>query len=292
MNNDHKHIQSDEQSLASSNYSGISWVGMSKIQSFIVDDGRQIPAELDLFVNLLPGHRGIHMSRLYQLQMESILGKKVTAPQLRDVLIESIVSQEGIATQARARISYQSLLNTKSLKSNIDGFRSYPVEIKAEADKNGFTRLVTQFTVTYSSTCPQSAKLSKEFFKDRKLSPEELQQWYRSEQIYPATPHAQRSHMVVELVVKPGSELHIPEWIRQVENCLQTNVQTAVKKADEMEFARLNAVNTMFCEDAVRKVAHFLDLNSSLCGYRLTADHLESLHPHNATSQIEKNFLL
>jgi GTP cyclohydrolase IB len=292
MKNDHKDIKSDEQSLAHSHYTGISWVGMSKIQSFIFDDSYQVPVELDLFVNLLPGHRGIHMSRLYQLQMDFILGKKVTALQLQDVLIKCIVSQEGIATQARARICYQTLLNTKSLKSNIEGFRSYPVEINAEADKNGFLRLVAQFTITYSSTCPQSAKLSKEFFKDKNLSPAELQQWYGSEQIYPATPHAQRSHMVVELVIKAESELHISKWIRGVENCLQTNVQTAVKKADEMEFARLNAANTMFCEDAVRKVAAFLDLNSGIAGYRLTADHLESLHPHNATSQIVKNFLL
>ena len=64
---------------------------------------------------------------------------------------------------------------------------------------------------------------------------------------------------------------------------------TAVKKADEMEFARLNAANTMFCEDAARKVAAFLDEYSSIQSYKLTADHLESLHPHNATSQIIKN---
>jgi len=292
MKNDHKNIKSDEQSLAHTNYTGISWVGMSKIQSYIVEDNRQIPAELDLFVNLLSGHRGIHMSRLYQLQMDSILGKKVTAQQLQSVLAQSITSQEGIATQAKLKLSYQTLLSTKSLKSNIEGFRSYPVEITAEADKNGLFKLIAKIVVTYSSTCPQSAKLSKEFFKDNHLTQEELQQWYESEQIFPATPHAQRSHMTVELGLKQGSELSIPGWIQQIENCLQTPVQTAVKKADEMEFARLNASNTMFCEDAVRKVATFLDLDSRIEGYRLTADHLESLHPHNATSQIIKNLLL
>lgn len=290
MKNDSHNIKSDEQSLANSHYAGISWVGMSKIQSFIVDNDRQVPVELDLFVNLLPGHRGIHMSRLYQLQMDSVLGKKVTAQQLQNVLIQSIVSQEGISTGARLKMSYQSLLSTKSLKSNIEGFRSYPVEITAEADKNGSFKLITKFVVTYSSTCPQSAKLSKEFFKDKQLTPSELQQWYESDQIYPATPHAQRSHMTVELAVKPGSELSISEWIQQIEHCLQTPVQTAVKKADEMEFARLNAAHTMFCEDAVRKVATFLDLNGNIDGYKLTADHLESLHPHNATSQIIRNY--
>jgi GTP cyclohydrolase I len=292
MKNDQHDIKSDEQSLADSHYTGISWVGMSKIQSFIIEEDRQVPAELDLFVNLLAGHRGIHMSRLYQLQMESLLGKKITALQIKDILMRSIVSQDGISTQARMKISYQSLLDTKSLKSNMNGFRSYPVEINAEVDGKGEFRLTTKFILTYSSTCPQSAKLSKEFFKDNHLTPVELQQWYESEQIFPATPHAQRSHMTIELVVKEDSALNISDWIQQIESCLQTNVQTAVKKADEMEFARLNAAHTMFCEDAVRKVAHFLDSNSSLSGYRLTADHLESLHPHNATSQLIKNYLL
>ena len=292
MKNNKQDIKSDEQSLIHSKYSGINWVGMSKIQSFIVDGDHQVPMELDLFVNLKPGYRGIHMSRLYQLQMKSILGKKVSAQQLQDVLIQAIVSQEGLSTQAKIRMKYQTLIHTKSLKSGLEGFRSYPVEITAESDQKKITKLMMQFIVTYSSTCPQSAKLSKEYFKDQKLGPTELQQWYESEQIFPATPHAQRSTMTVELGIHPGAEFETSKWIEKIESCLETPVQTAVKKADEMEFARLNAANTMFCEDAVRKVAAFLDLDSSIQSFRLTADHLESLHPHNATSQISKNELL
>lgn len=292
MKNYNKDIQSDEQSLAHSHYTGISWVGMSKIQTFVVDENSQIPAELDLFVNLLPGHRGIHMSRLYQLQMDIILGKKITRDQFHELLTQSISSQEGLATHARSLLRFQTLLKTKSLKSNQNGFRSYPIEVTAEADQHGAFKLAVKMTITYSSTCPQSAKLSKEFFKDRQLTSTELQQWYESDLIYPTTPHAQRSHMVVELLLTPQSEIRITEWIQSIENCLQTAVQTAVKKADEMEFARLNAANTMFCEDAVRKVAEFLDSKSSVEGYKLTADHMESLHPHNATSQIIRNFSL
>ena len=289
MKNDKQDIKSDEQSLIHSNYSGINWVGMSKIQSFITEGAHQIPMELDLFVDLRSGYRGIHMSRLYQLQMKSILGKKVSAHQLKDVLIQAIISQEGLSSQAKIKMKYQTLLYTKSLKSGIEGFRSYPVEITAVADQKNLIQLQIQFVVTYSSTCPQSAKLSKEYFKDQKLSPTELQQWYDSEQIYPATPHAQRSMMTVELRLDPNEEFEISKWIEKIEFCLETPVQTAVKKVDEMEFARLNAANTMFCEDAARKVAAFLDEYSSIQSYKLTADHLESLHPHNATSQIIKN---
>ncbi len=290
MKNDLQDIKSDEQSLLNTQYSGINWVGMSKIQSFIEDDGRHIPVELDLYVNLLPGHRGIHMSRLYQMQMDFILGRKISSQALKGFLLNSIISQDGISNQARLKIVYSHLRMTKSLKSGSDGFRNYPLAIQAEAHKDGSFKMRLQFILTYSSTCPQSSKLAKEYFKNQQLTGSDLEAWYRSDQIFPATPHAQRSHMTVEVVLNADSDLNISQWIEQIEKCLQTPVQTAVKKADEMEFARLNGENPLFCEDAVRKVAQLLDSNLSFTGYQISADHLESLHPHNASSQISKNF--
>ena len=43
-----------------------------------------------------------------------------------------------------------------------------------------------------------------------------------------------------------------------MEAALGTPVQTAVKREDEQAFARLNAANLMFCEDAARRVAAVL----------------------------------
>lgn len=283
-------INSDEQAAVHDGYREINWVGMSKIQSCIMDQGQMIPAELDMHVSLRSGYRGIHMSRLYELQMNEFSGQMLTVQQLDHMIKQSIISQEGIAERARMRIRFHSLVRTRSLKTDTQGFRSYPVQIVVSGDGQGLNQIITKFEILYSSTCPQSAKLSKEYFKQSFSTPEDLQRWYDSTDVYPATPHAQRSRMTVEIVTLKDQDFQILNWIQQIEDVLKTTVQTTVKKADEMEFARLNAENTMFCEDAVRKIADFLDFNKVMSGYRLTAEHFESLHSHDATSQISKNF--
>lgn len=281
-------IKSDEQSLTHQDYTAINWVGMSKIQSCIVDQDRLVPMELDIQVDLRSGQRGIHMSRLYALQMNELMGKSLTQSRLQAFMTQAVTSQDEASRQARMTMRYQSLLKTKSLKSETEGFRSYPIEISIEGNREGFKKVVTKFVLLYSSTCPQSAKLSKESFKEMISNQDTLMQWYNSNEIYPATPHAQRSEMTVELLT--SEIIHVPAWIQKIEACLKTGVQTTVKKADEMEFARLNAENPMFCEDAARTVAAYLKGFPEVKGFRLVAEHLESLHPHNAYSQITHNF--
>jgi GTP cyclohydrolase I len=283
-------ITSDEQAKTHTGYLAINWVGMSGVQSAIADGDLHVPAKVDVYMDLKSGSRGIHMSRLYMILNEELLGKPVTFQKLSSVLKSFILSQEGLSQQAKLKMSYEGLVKTQSLKSGVSGFRSYPIEIEAEMNEFGKLKTTIRFVVTYSSTCPQSAKLSKEFLKNTFKTHEELISWYESDRIYPATPHAQRSTMTVELQTANDIELNIPAWILTVEEALKTTVQTAVKKADEMEFARLNAENTMFCEDAVRVVAEVLDKNKEITGYRLAADHFESLHSHNASSIMVKSF--
>ena len=65
----------------------------------------QVAASIDLSVNLAnPEARGIHMSRLY-LQLQAGLAREAITPAgLRHLLQESIASQSGLASQARACI--------------------------------------------------------------------------------------------------------------------------------------------------------------------------------------------
>ena len=81
------------------------------------------------------------------------------------------------------------------------------------------------------------------------------------------------------------------DWIEKLEKqVLKTPVQTAVKREDEQEFARLNGSNLMFCEDAARKVAEWLDSDEEVSGYWARMEHRESLHSHNAVSEISNNW--
>ncbi len=51
----------------------------------------------------------------------------------------------------------------------------------------------------------------------------------------------------------------LPSLITQMEDAIGTPVQTAVKREDEQAFAKLNAENLLFCEDAARRLKHALE---------------------------------
>ncbi|HVK52664.1 MAG TPA: GTP cyclohydrolase, FolE2/MptA family, partial [Pseudoxanthomonas sp.] len=71
-----------------------------------------------------------------------------------------------------------------------------------------------------------------------------------------------------------------------IEAALGTPVQTAVKRVDEQAFARLNAENLMFCEDAARRVAGALSQDPRVARFDATVAHFESLHPHDAVARV------
>ena len=59
-----------------------------------------------------------------------------------------------------------------------------------------------------------------------------------------------------------------------------------MKREDEREFARLNAENPMFCEDAARRLVPAIEALPGVRGYEISVRHLESLHPHDAVATV------
>lgn len=286
-NNLHKkQIQSDAQSDQNSTYIPLQFVGMDEMQTALLlsQAGREIlvPVNAEMGVDLQRGHRGIHMSRLYQIMMEQVLNKKLSTQLIQSVLCESLNSQNDLSTSAYLNFSFEWPRMTQSLKSQLPGFRKYPVTLRSRLE-NGKISIEIQFQILYSSTCPQSLRLAKEFAQGQsELSGDQ--------NLLPATPHAQRSEMTLNFQLLENSELNIEKWISFIEEKIKTPVQTAVKKADEMEFARLNGQNPLFCEDAIRVIAASMGQLSEVVGYKISTVHRESLHPHNAKSQILSNY--
>ena len=70
--------------------------------------------------------------------------------------------------------------------------------------------------------------------------------------------------------------------IFQCEDAIGTPVQTGVKREDEQAFARLNGDNSLFCEDAARRLKGFLNGLDKVQGYHFKVEHQKSLHAHNA----------
>ncbi|HEX7324814.1 MAG TPA: GTP cyclohydrolase FolE2 [Rhodanobacteraceae bacterium] len=281
----------------------LDWVGMDGIDLPVrCADGQGgalvVPARVSVQVNLAdPAARGIHMSRLYLALERALAGQVLTPAGLHGLLRALVASHAGLATRARLHVEYRQLLKRRALVSDNAGWKAYPVSVDARlADDRFEVRLGC--AVTYSSTCPASAALSRQLNQQRfdedfaTLAPTQraVREWLGSERGVAATPHAQRSTARVQVRLAPGFDLPVSELIDAVEAALATPVQTAVKREDEQAFAKLNAENLMFCEDAARRIRGVLDTDARIAGYRVIAAHHESLHPHDAVAEVSRNF--
>ncbi|HZW17667.1 MAG TPA: GTP cyclohydrolase FolE2 [Luteimonas sp.] len=279
----------------------LDWVGMEHIDLPLAIPGAngvplQVAASADVFVNLVePEARGIHMSRLYLRLQDALVTEAITPAGLRRVLQDCIDSQAGLSTAARLVLRYDQLLLRPALASDNAGWKRYPVEIDATL-ADGHLALVLAFSVEYSSTCPASAALSRQlnaerfaddFAAARPLSTAVVRDWLASGRGLAATPHAQRSRADVRIRLQPSfGQLTIEGLVDAIESALGTPVQTAVKREDEQAFARLNAENLMFCEDAARRVAAALSADARIERFDATVSHFESLHAHDAVARV------
>lgn len=258
----------------------------------------RIPARVDAKVSLdKASSRGIHMSRLF-LQVQELIGKKaLNAQLLREVVNEFLKSHKDLSRSAYLRVQFAAPLERKSLKSELKAWRTYPVVLAAEKI-DATEKIFVEVLVTYSSTCPASAALSRQLIQDQfsrefashdELNFTDLHQWLGSSDGILATPHAQRSEARVRVQLRNAdTAFAFEDLIDVVEEALQTPVQGAVKREDEQEFALRNGQNLMFCEDASRRVKRALDRVPDVVDYLIEVKHLESLHPHNAEASIAK----
>lgn len=282
-----------------SNNIPIDWVGIKDFQIPVLLDGFHVPARFSIFVSLDDGRsRGIHMSRMSLLLHEHFKSEELHFSNLEKLLKACIESQKGISHSGKIKVSFLKPVKRKALKSDLEGWRMYPVFMEiSQKNKEGFS-YVLGAKVTYSSTCPCSASLSREiiteafkkdFPEENLKSKKEVLDWLQAK-ASTATPHAQKSTAQFKLKLKPQGlqELCVLKYIDKVESLLGTAVQTLVKRADEAEFSHLNGSNLMFCEDAIRRLIPFFDKEASLLDYFIKVQHYESLHPFTVQSSASK----
>lgn len=276
-------------------------VGMSNITCPIIleinNQKQTIPAKINVFINLNdPTLKGIHMSRLYTTIINHFETTTLNEKSLILCLNQLIETHSNTCSQATLELEYILFLKQTSLCSANIGYRSYPIKFKAQLNNNKIT-FTQEFKITYSSTCPCSAALSRQaiqeqFDKDHPLtqtfSKEAILEWLSKESSINATPHAQRSYADIKITYSPQTALDLSVLVSQAESILGTAVQSVVKRNDEKLFAVKNAQNLMFCEDAIRKLDQWLETNEIFDDYEITVNHHESLHPHNATAKTRK----
>lgn len=281
----------------STTLSPLDWVGMDGIDVPITLDemGFEHPvhARADVQVDLPdPTIKGIHMSRLYRL-LDGFAGSDRLNPVTLSNLLQDMVSSHADCHSTRARLvlTFSLLCRRPALLSEgLSGWKSYPVRLEAIWNAGSFL-LDAAVQIQYSSTCPCSAALTRQLveqafverFGDRaQVEPSTIAAWLRTHATL-ATPHSQRSVADIQVRIAEGAgRLGLLGLIDQVEAALGTPVQTAVKRADEQAFARLNGKNLMYVEDAARKIQQAIgrEFPESSVNVR----HVESLHPHDAVA--------
>ena len=252
---------------------------------------QSVPAKANVYVSLdSPETKGIHMSRIHLL-INELADMECSQANLAGLLGDMISSQEGISQSARLELSFDLLLEKPSLLSGESGFQTYPVKVLVSKDAQGF-ECKFELTIPYSSTCPCSASLVRQLyataineqFPDATINKTDLLRWAESLDGSVATPHSQRSFAYIQFSLVGSAWPELPEMIIDFEATLGTPLQTAVKRQDEQEFARLNATNLMFCEDAARRLKQRLRQSDFVQDYWFKVEHQESLHAHNAVA--------
>ncbi len=281
----------------------LDWVGMNDIEIPILVSGvhgnhTRVPAKVTALVNLTRADaRGIHMSRLY-LQLDSLCSNDSISPaSIRHLLTEFLDSHQGLSDSAMIKFDFDYMVRRPALLSDNSGWRRYPVTISGLLNQ-GSLRIELATQIIYSSTCPCSAALARQLIQEKfttdfsandPLDYTQVLNWLGSEEGICATPHSQRSSADIRVALAPSfANFPIEELVQQVEAALKTPVQTAVKREDEQEFARINGKNLMFCEDAARRIQQTLNDDDRLLDFWVRACHHESLHPHNAVAIVTK----
>lgn len=273
------------------------WVGMQHIDLPIRLDEPGVLYPVQALANVDvdlpdPQIKGIHMSRLYRL-LDAFAAQQLVNPASVSGLLRDMVDSHADcqSTRARLSLSFDLLCRRDALVTpRLAGWKAYPTRLNAIWDA-GALRLEASVTVTYSSTCPCSAALSRQVVRDAfvdqfkatsALNVDAVAAWL-SDHATLATPHSQRSYAEVRVRIPDTSKAFgFLALIDKVEAALGTPVQTAVKRAEEQAFARLNGSNAMYVEDAARKIQEVLVGQFPEASVQVR--HLESLHSHDAVA--------
>lgn len=271
-------------------------VGLENVQTQIRFQGLLLPARAQAGVNLVDKKsRGIHMSRIFKI-INRLHENELDWGHINSALEQMLATHEKLSDAGHLEVSFELPVLRKALLSQEEGWRNYPVTYKV-AQKRGERRMILQTKVLYSSTCPCSASLSRQIIQDKfrddfresQVSAAQVLEWLGQQTSIAAVPHAQRSEAVCEFEF--DQEYTLPSvfnLIDEIEDALGTPVQAAVKREDEQEFARRNAQNLMFCEDAARKLKSALMARKELADFRIEVRHFESLHAHDVVAKVSK----
>ena len=242
--------------------------------------------EASMFVYLASDKTGVNMSRfcaiLQEESGEAIVDKNFIKKilgryrkDLRDYEDEELIPSSELI------LKFQYPVKQKSLKSDNWGWQYYLCEIHAVENSHGQVGLELILNYEYSSTCPCSLSMAKQYEKDYAAGKIE-------EGTGIATAHSQRSNARVKVTVDIETDFFLEDLIDLLRVAIPTETQSLVKRLDEQAFAILNGENPMFVEHVSRRLSKTLDMDERILDWEAKIEHFESLHSHNAVAYIHK----
>ncbi|MCA9398931.1 MAG: GTP cyclohydrolase I FolE2, partial [Candidatus Omnitrophica bacterium] len=168
-----------------------------------------------------------------------------------------------------------------ALKSENYGWQYYQCILEGREDKTGTIRMFLTVHYEYSSTCPCSLSMSKQYESEYADSATD-------EGNGMAVPHSQRSEARVTVELPFESDFFVEDLVAILRGAIPTETQSFVKRVDEQAFALLNAQNPMFVEHATRRLSLALNAEKRIVDWVVSVEHWESLHSHNAVAVIRK----
>lgn len=242
--------------------------------------------EASMFVFCDAHKNGVNMSRFCTiLQEENELSeindkffKKILGryrSDLRDNDTEKLIPESFLSLDFKYPVKQQ------SLKSDNWGWQYYTCSLQGHENVDGEIDMKLTINFEYSSTCPCSLSMAKQYEKEYANGETTLGNGI-------ATAHSQRSNAVVTIKYDINTPVSIDELIELLRVALPTETQSLVKRTDEQAFAILNGENPMFVEHSSRRISAVLNNKKEILDWQAKVEHFESLHSHNAVAYISK----
>ncbi|MEM8860906.1 MAG: GTP cyclohydrolase FolE2 [Chloroflexota bacterium] len=219
-------------------------------------------------VSLEAYKKGINMSRIIRTFYE-YEDEELTPDLLQNIACSYLEKLE--SSSARIAIAFDYPIRVPSLRSGLSGYQYYPVVFETVIEADGKLRHFMHLDFEYSSACPCSYELGVHASSTRGLA---------------VVPHSQRS--VAKVSIHYNKLIWIEDLVEKCRSALVTETQVMVKREDEQAFAEMNAATLKFVEDAVRLLYTELDQDGRIQDFRIFANHMESLHSHDAISVVVK----
>lgn len=280
----------DFQKLPDASGIPINKVGISQFRipmNYLHRDGSTMNHDTiaSMYVNLEGNKTGINMSRLCAILQQEAQKNDVGVVFMKNMLGRYRADlrdapDEPLLGEAYLKLRFNYPMKQPSLKSDNWGWQYYPCSLEAKAigDK---IRLFLTVQYWYSSTCPCSLSMAKQYEQD-------YRDGKTTEGNGIAAAHAQRSEARCTIEFDSSSIYYIEDLVELLRRALPTEVQSLVKRLDEQAFAILNGANPMFVEHSTRRLFVELNKDARILDWVVSVEHWESLHAHNAVGVICK----